>query len=388
MAPLTSTNVGQAITGLRRYWKQGTVLAAAALMSGCISPIAMGDGRYTDPIGNAPVISNETPYSDPLRCLGAYVRSNPTPSPRIAVGRIADYTVKEEFEGGRKITQGAALMAMSALAKSGVRLVERFDTAVSELELKYSNNKLIGDPNTGFRRILAGSIPGSDFYLVGGITELNFNVRSVGADLFAGDLDPQDYKANAGMKLFVMDVGLDLRLVDTRSLEVVDVISYQKQIIGRELSAGIIQFFSDNIIDLGVGERALEPLQLAVRSTIERAVLEMIGRIYNVGPEVCGGAFGPAGDPLAEDEDGDGQLDALNSLFGVEAEPQREPYRWLDAESSEPVGLRGSVDGDGTATQVAEFDGEADGIDSPAISGRLNDDDGFERHHQGGSDSR
>ena len=34
---------------------------------------------------------------------------------------------------GRKVTQGASLMAMTAFAKAGVPLVERFDTSVSEL---------------------------------------------------------------------------------------------------------------------------------------------------------------------------------------------------------------------------------------------------------------
>ena len=34
-------------------------------------------------------------------------------------------------------------MAMSAFAKSGARLVERFDTSVTELELRYANNRLI-----------------------------------------------------------------------------------------------------------------------------------------------------------------------------------------------------------------------------------------------------
>ena len=58
-------------------------------------------------------------------------------APRIAVGRIADYTGKEESDGsGRKVTQGASLMAVSAFAKAGMPLVERFDTSVSEFESK------------------------------------------------------------------------------------------------------------------------------------------------------------------------------------------------------------------------------------------------------------
>lgn len=268
--------------------------AAAIALAGCVTPGAKLDGLYASPIGDAPVTANPTPYSAALVCMADYARAAQISPPRIAVGRVLDYTGKEDFEGGRKVTQGASLMAISAFAKAGARLVERFDTSVSELELKYANNKLISDdlpPQAGpeYRQILAGSIPGSDYYFIGGITELNSNIRSIGADAFVGDLDPGDPKGRAGFKLFVINVGVDLRLVDTRTLEVVDVISYQKQIIGREVSAGIFDFLNGNIFDVGAGERALEPIQLAVRSVIERAVLEMTANLYGVqNSNACG----------------------------------------------------------------------------------------------------
>lgn len=273
-------------------------LAAVASLAlvGCVSPIAGRDGLYASPIGNAPVTANPTPYSQGLVCLGTYARQYGVRAPRIAVGRILDYTGKADIEGGRRVTQGASLMAITAFAKAGARLVERFDTSVSELELKYANNKLIGDGMdegegavpAAFRQIVAGSIPGSDFYLVGGITELNYNIRSVGGEAFIGDTDATDPKGTLGGRLYVINVGLDLRLVDTQTLEVVDVISYQKQIIGRELSFGIFDFANGNVFDVGAGERAQEPIQLAVRSVIERAVLEMTANLYGVaGNDVC-----------------------------------------------------------------------------------------------------
>jgi curli production assembly/transport component CsgG/holdfast attachment protein HfaB len=262
--------------------------ASALALTACVTPGAGMNGLYASPIGDAPVTANPTPYSAALVCMADYARSARIAPPRIAVGRVLDYTGKEDFEGGRKVTQGASLMAISAFAKAGARLVERFDTSVSELELKYANNKLISDdlqpaePGPEYRQILAGSIPGSDFYFIGGITELNSNIRSIGADAFVGDVDPGDPKGRAGFKLFVINVGVDLRLVDTRTLEVVDVISYQKQIVGREISAGIFDFLNGNIFDVGAGERAMEPIQLAVRSVIERAVLEMTANLYGV----------------------------------------------------------------------------------------------------------
>ncbi|HEX9159103.1 MAG TPA: holdfast anchoring protein HfaB [Rhizomicrobium sp.] len=284
----------------RRYLVMPLVGVIAALaLSGCVSPSADETGRYTAPIGDAPVIANETPYSDALRCLKGYTAMRPL---RVAVGQVADYTGKLESDNsGRKLTQGAALMAMSALAKAGVPLVERFDTSVAEMELKYANVKLINDgkPDGEYRRILAGSIPGSDYYVVGGITELNFNIRSLGANGDGGGTSTNSVKGTAGANMYVMNVGLDLRLVDTNTLEVVDVISYQKQIIGRQEQAGVFDFMGHTFFDASLGESALEPIQLAVRSVIERAVLEMMSRLYRSPADACTSQLGSTADPLA-----------------------------------------------------------------------------------------
>src|SRR5476649_1534684 len=127
----------------RHLFKPLVFVLAAVMLEGCISPYPDSVGRYTAPIGGSPVISNETPYSAALRCMGGAVGQRPV---RIAVGQISDYTGKTESDGsGRKVTAGAALIAMTALSKAGVHMVERFDTSVAEMELKYSNNKLIAD---------------------------------------------------------------------------------------------------------------------------------------------------------------------------------------------------------------------------------------------------
>lgn len=279
----------------------GARRAAAAIaaltftLSGCAAPVAGPGGLYARPVGDAPVTANPTPYSAALVCMGDYARSHNLPSPRIAVGRISDYTGKDEPDGGRKITQGASLMAISALAKSGARLVERYDTSVSELELKYANNKLITDAPQAtpgqpgpYRHITAGQVEGSDFYLVGGVTEFNYNIRSAGVNAAGLSLGSNGASGTLGGQLYVMNVGLDLRLVDTRTLEVVDVVSYQKQIIARQVSAGFFKIVGPATLDAGLGEGGLEPIQLAVRSVVERAVLEMMSRLYGApGPQVC-----------------------------------------------------------------------------------------------------
>ena len=98
--------------------RTGALLAAASLvLSGCATTAAGPSGNYSSAIGSAPVTANPTPYSTALVCIGQYARQYQLRAPRIAVGRIADYTGKEESDGsGRKVTQGASLMAMSAFA--------------------------------------------------------------------------------------------------------------------------------------------------------------------------------------------------------------------------------------------------------------------------------
>src|SRR3989344_8016665 len=101
------------------------VAGVAALLTGCISSSASPQGTYATPIGNAPVIANPTPYSAALYCMADYARRYNLPSPRIAAGRISDYTGTVSADGGRQITVGASPMTMTALAKSGARRVVR-----------------------------------------------------------------------------------------------------------------------------------------------------------------------------------------------------------------------------------------------------------------------
>jgi curli production assembly/transport component CsgG/holdfast attachment protein HfaB len=325
------------------------VSATALLLSACATPAAGPSGVYAKPIGTATVTANPTPYSAALVCLGQYARQYKLGAPRIAVGRIADYTGKEESDGsGRKVTHGASLMAMSAFAKAGVPLVERFDTSVSELELRYANNRLItdnpspaGDPPADYRRILAGQVPGSDFYVIGGITELNYNIRSAGANITGGDTDATDFHGAAGARIFVMNIGMDLRLVNTRTLEVVDVISYQKQVVGREVSIGLFDFLNGNVFDVSAGQGALEPIQLAVRSLVERATVEMVANLYGMpGPGSCMTNDPLGGGPSVTGATG-GFTPAYNNVGTNNAQTREDPARWNSCNTTSGPVLRG-----------------------------------------------
>lgn len=333
-----------------RALKSLAVMAATTALTACVTPSSGHDGMYATPIGDAPVTANPTAYTPALNCLADYARGQNLTAPRIAVGRIIDYTGTVSEEGGRRVTQGASLMAISAFAKSGARLVERFDTSVTELELRYANNRLIGQDSQGgdegVRRIFAGQMPGSDYYFVGGITELNYNIRSSGVDAQVGHTNARDGVGNIGGRLYVMNIAMDFRLIDTRTLEVVDVISYQKQIIGREVRAGVFSFFGDTMVDIAAGERALEPVQLAVRAGVERAVVEVMSNFYRVSDSsVCQAELASEGDPMGSNTtaqaSGAFQTQMQPAAVQVAAQQRTDQNAWHVGRDENITGIRG-----------------------------------------------
>jgi len=259
------------------------------LLSTCLlAGQARASDLYANPINDAPATRNPTGYTEALVCL-AKARPN-TPLPRIAVGRIADYTGKVEFETGARISQGASLFAITALGKAGFPVVERLDNTVAEIELNYSRQHLLSDnperagrdPNN-FRRIYAGQVAGSSYYLVGGVTELNTNIASSGINATVGSKDANGVRGGLNAQRFVMNVAIDLRLVNSRTQEVVDMVSYQKQVRGVSLDLGLTSGGDKVAGALSGGRGEMEPLQAAVRTLVERGVFELTANFYGQG---------------------------------------------------------------------------------------------------------
>ena len=126
-----------------------------------------------------------------------------------------------------------------------------------------------------------------------------------------------------------MNVAIDLRMVQTTTLEVVDVVSYQKQIIGREISAGVFDFLNGNVFDISAGEGGFEPVQLAVRALVERAVVEFMANLYGApGPHICldtnnellRDTYGPTG----------GYYPAYPNTDTNNGQTRADPSRWHD----------------------------------------------------------
>ena len=138
----------------RRIFRRAA--AALGLVAGCgVTPWPDRQGRYATPIGTAPVTDNATPYTEALTCLAGHLGPD---RPVIAVGTIGDDTGKYSDLGGNRVTQGAALMAISAVARLDLPLVERLDIALAERELKLANTHLIGEAG-GVRAIRPARSP-------------------------------------------------------------------------------------------------------------------------------------------------------------------------------------------------------------------------------------
>jgi curli biogenesis system outer membrane secretion channel CsgG len=186
----------------------------------------------------------------------------------IAVGALRDLTGQLDANGGRPITQGAMLMAISALGKAGVQLVERYETDVPKLEFDLANNKLVSDQKRqlgvqrDYRSIHPGEVTGSDYFLAGGITELNSSIRSSKLSATIKTAEASNNTATPSINAYVMNIGLDLRLINTVSLDITDIVSYQKQIIGYEVRAGLFAFFGNQILSVTGSSKAWKATSL------------------------------------------------------------------------------------------------------------------------------
>ena len=242
--------------------KIGLALCAATMLAGCATLPAHETPAGVRTESRFPVTSNDTPYS---RCLAALSGSAGTNLPVIAVGDIADKTGQFSVQDhGYALSQGATEMVISAFHKTRkVSLVERADLRVANQELTFRKGTLIADP------LRPGMLKPANFIVVGALTELNYNILSNGAGLWIKGI-------GAGGKAAVVNVALDLRMIDAKTLEVVHVVTLQKQIVGREVEANIFRFFTETLVELDAGKIRNEPLQLGVRSVVEMAVHQIM----------------------------------------------------------------------------------------------------------------
>ena len=328
--------------------------AVVVLLAGCGALPAQRMAQDESPVVIGPAARrNQTPLEGAFACLSRRVRESGAPVVGIAVGDVKDYTGKYNQNEGNAITQGGSLMVYSALGKlaPAVRLHERFDTRVAELELVYTDRRQLGDgrthavepgkPGVAWVPYFGGSILQSNYYIIGGITEANFNIASGGVEAVVNGVGVRG-------RTYTMNVGVDLRIVDTRSLVVAHTVSFTKQIVGEEVGANMFRFFGVDLVDVNAGSKRQEPLQLGVRTTIEQGVIELVAAVTGVEASPC--LAGQAGNPGKAPEAGSAGStvrDASGQVVATSARPLRAagPARAADTLQRYAVVLMSSPSG-------------------------------------------
>jgi curli production assembly/transport component CsgG/holdfast attachment protein HfaB len=238
------------------------VMLVSGLLCSCTSQQLYGS-KGVKPLFSFPVTNNDTPYT---RCLGSLAKLPGEHLPTISVGEVADKTGQREgLAESSIISQGISEMVMSAFYKTGkTRMVERFDLRIPLAENKMTETKMITQANQK-----AGPVRASDFVVLGALTELNYNILSEGAGLYVHGI-------GAKGRTVIINVGLDLRMINAQTFDVVYVSSLQKQIYGFEVDANVFSFFGSQLVEFDAGRIKNEPLQLGVRSVVEMAVYQFM----------------------------------------------------------------------------------------------------------------
>lgn len=239
------------------------LIAIAAMSLSACSAQNVYSSQGVRPTYGLPVTNNDTPYS---QCLSALAKIPGNNLPIFTVGEVADKTGQvDRSNNGAVLSQGITEMMMSAFYKTRrVNLVERFDLRIPLAEARMVEQRLAVPPAQ-----TAAPIRASNFVVMGALTELNYNIVSEGARLSISGI-------GAGARTVVINVGLDIRVVNSQSFDVRYVSSLQKQIFGYEVEANVFRFFGSRLVEFDAGRIQNEPLQLGVRSVVEMAVYQIM----------------------------------------------------------------------------------------------------------------
>jgi curli biogenesis system outer membrane secretion channel CsgG len=276
--------------------RAATLLALMAGTSACTTiPRMQKLAPNETPVIMGPAVrDNRTPLEGVIACFADQLSRSGRQPLVVGVGDIKDYTGKYSINEGNAITQGGSLMVYSALGKMGgaVGIAERFDPVVAERELVYTDRRQLGDGEahevagpTGKQRVpwvpyFGGTIIKSDYFIVGGVTELNYDIGSKGGEFGVNQIGVK-------ARTFTQSVAVDLRIVDTKSLMVVKTVSLAKQFTGYEVGVNVFRFFGNDLFDVNIGGKGQEPLQLGIRAVLEEGVVRLIGAVANQDPESC-----------------------------------------------------------------------------------------------------
>ncbi len=251
---------------VRRSLRLLAVLGAGAALAACGTP------RPPEAFPDPPALTPRTPSLDRLTTL-------PPPARQlvVAVYQFGDQTGQnkpnDEFpEYSRAVTQGANAVLINALKRTGngawFRVVER-----ASLPALLQERRIIRQMREAYA---AGSLPPlapltyAGLLLDGGIIGYDSNIVTGGAGArFLGIGGDTQYRKDT--------VTVYLRAVSVQTGEVLKSVSASKTIYSVALRAGAFRYIDfQELLEIEVGTTTNEPVLLAVRQAVEKAVHALI----------------------------------------------------------------------------------------------------------------
>jgi curli biogenesis system outer membrane secretion channel CsgG len=187
------------------------------------------------------------------------------PKMRVAVANFGTTDRFASVYGGWNIGGGLAAQLVTELIKTGrVIVVERAILSKVLIEQELGESALL----TPLTRTPAGHLLGVDYLIVGEVTE--FEERQMGAGIGA-----KLFGIKFGGEILAAQVGIDLRIVDTRTGEIL--YSHYSRGKAWEKAGGVK--FDYKVLDFGGDAFHKTPLGRATRNVIDDAVSFILGTI-------------------------------------------------------------------------------------------------------------
>lgn len=199
----------------------------------------------------------------------------PVPKVKVTVAvyglrdQTGQYKTYPDSSYSSQVTQGAASMLVKALKDTGWYIpVERegLQNLLTERKLVRAIESTIekGKPSIELPSLLPASL-----IVEGGVIAYESNVRT-------GGLGANYLGIGANSAYRVDQVTVSLRLVDTRTGQILSVVTVTKTIYSYQLSTSIFAFMSyQHLLQGESGFTSNEPIQLCVRQALEAAVIQL-----------------------------------------------------------------------------------------------------------------
>ena len=240
------------------------IFAILISLSGCASVVSNSEGLEGQP---ATLTPRSATYQDLI--------SLPRPAGKIFAAiydfrdQTGQYRPAPASTFSTAVTQGAAAMLTGALADSGwFTPLERvgLQNLLTERRIIRAELERFNQPDN------LPSLRSASVLLEGGIIAYETNIRTGGAGA-------EYFGIGASGQYQVDQVTVNLRAVEISSGEVLANITTTKTIYSKELRAGVYRFIDfRRLLEAEVGVTTNEPVQLAVMSAIESAVIHLIAK--------------------------------------------------------------------------------------------------------------